>query len=214
MSTCSSCMSQNSQQGALNWLAGQVRVLLKKMENLENGQSRVPIALDTLVASSPATVQGGRTKICGQVASVFPEYIAPAPVASYATPASFSFAAPAPVVDRVSPDFTVYAVRDPVVEPAPMEHISPALAVYAAPQASQCQRLHRFLSWNKFLKLLRGVLHAFLWLNTSLQRLHLLQSWNTFFQLLQCVPHLFLWRSASLQHQRQASQCQRLHLLL
>ena len=30
---------------------------------------------------SPATVQGGRTKVCGRVASVFPEYMAPAPVA-------------------------------------------------------------------------------------------------------------------------------------
>ena len=104
-------MSQNCQKGALNWLAGQVRVLLKKMENLENGQSKVPIALDALVASSLATVQGGRTKICGQVASVFPEYIAPAPAASYATPASTSFAAPATVVDRISPDFSVGGTR-------------------------------------------------------------------------------------------------------
>ena len=133
MTKCSFCMSQNSQQRALNWLAGQVRVLLKNMENLENGQSKVPIALDAPVASSPATVQGGRTKICGQVASVFPEYIAPAPVASYATPASISFAAPAPVVDRISPDFTVYAVPDLVVEPAPMEYVSPAPAVHVAP---------------------------------------------------------------------------------
>ena len=108
-------------------------VLLKKMENLENGQSKVPIALDALVASSPATVQGGRTKICEQVHSVFPEYIAPAPVASYATPASISFAAPAPVVDRISPDFTVHAVPDPVMEPAPMEYVSPAPAVHVAP---------------------------------------------------------------------------------
>ena len=105
MSKCSFCMSQNSQRSALNWLAGQVRVLLKKMKNLENGQSKVPIALDALVASSPATVQGGRAKICGQVASVFPEYIVAAPVASYATPASISFAAPAPVVGRISPRF-------------------------------------------------------------------------------------------------------------
>ena len=124
MTKCSFCMSQNSQQGALNWLAGQVLGLLKKMENLENGQSKVPIALDALVASSPATVQGGRTKVCGRVASVFPEYMAPAPVASCVTPAS--------VVDRISPDFTVHAVPDPVVEPALVEYVSSAPAVYVA----------------------------------------------------------------------------------
>ena len=35
MTKCSICMSKNNQQGALNWLAGQVRVLLKRVEMLE-----------------------------------------------------------------------------------------------------------------------------------------------------------------------------------
>ena len=109
-------MSQNSQHGALNWLAGQVRVLLKRMANLENGSSKVPIALDSLIVSSPVTVQGGRTDIYGQIAPVFSEYIAPQPAACYATSVPIAFAATAPVVERVSPDFAGYAVPVPVVE--------------------------------------------------------------------------------------------------
>ena len=119
-------MSQNSQQGALNWLAGQVRVLLKRMDNSENGSSKVPIALDSLVMSPPVTVQGGRTEINGQIAPVFQEYTAPhpQPAAYYATPILIPFAAPALVVERISPDFTVYAVPAPVVEPSPMGYFA------------------------------------------------------------------------------------------
>ena len=153
MTKCSFCMARNSHQGALNWLAAQVRVLLKRMEILENGSSKVPVALDSLIVSSPVTVQGGRTDIYGQIAPIFSEYIAPQPVACYATPVPIAFAAPAPVVERISPDSagyvapacmvkyiaaetaashaapvpTVLAVSIPVVE-----HISPALAVCAA----------------------------------------------------------------------------------
>ena len=139
MTKCSFCTSQNSQQGALNWLAGQVRVLLKRMENLENGSSKVPLALDTLIVSSPVTVQGGRTEIYGQIAPVFSEYIAPQPAACYATSVPIGFAAPAPVVERTSPDFPGYAVPVPVVEsspaaPAPVvEYVSLDPAEYVAP---------------------------------------------------------------------------------
>ena len=114
---------------------------MKKMQNLENGRSKVPIALDALVASSRVTVQGGRTDIHGQIAPVFPEYIAPAPAASYATPVPTAFAAPAPVVERISPDFIVYAVPGLVAESLPtafvaapvVENISPDPTVCAAP---------------------------------------------------------------------------------
>ena len=134
---------------------GQVRVLLKGMENLENWSSKVPIALDTLVVSSPVTVQGGRTEIYGQIAPVFQEYIAPhpQPAAHYATPVLKPFAAPAPVVERISPDFTVYAVPAPVVEPS--------LVGYVAAQ---------LLSWKMFPQILQCVPHLFLWWSTSLQQ--------------------------------------------
>ena len=49
------------------------------------------------------------------------EFIAPAPVASYAT-APTVFDARAPVMEHISPDPTVYAAPAPVVE-----HIAPAL---------------------------------------------------------------------------------------
>ena len=80
MTKCSFCMSQNSQQGALKWLAGQVWVLLKRVENLENRSSKVPIALDS---RSQCKVAGRRS--FGQIAPVFSEYIAPQPAACYAT---------------------------------------------------------------------------------------------------------------------------------
>ena len=206
MTKCSSCLSQNSQQGALNWLVGHVWVLLKNMENLENGQSRVSIAMDAVVASSPATVQGGRTKICVQVASVFPEYIAPASVASHAPPASISFAAPALVVDRVSPDFTVYAVQDLVV--VVMEHISPAPAVYAAlvpveefvsstsasTYTSPCYGTHFSSSSGVCCTRSCGLIRRS---SADIGSL----SWNTLLrQLLQCMPHQTLRWSTS--HQR------------
>ena len=35
MTKCSICMSQINQQGALNWLAGQVRMRLKRVDMLE-----------------------------------------------------------------------------------------------------------------------------------------------------------------------------------
>ena len=125
-------MSQNSQQGALNWLAGQVRVLLKKMDILENGQSKVPIALDALVASSAATVQGGGRRSVGMShqssRSTSPQR------QLQATPRQRLFRSPHQLLlDRISQDFTVYAAPDPVVEPAPMEYVSPALAMYVAP---------------------------------------------------------------------------------
>ena len=139
MTKCSFCMSQNSQQGALNWLSGQVRVLLKRMENLENVSSKVPIALDSLIVSSPVTVQGGRTEIYGQIAPVFLEYIAPQPAACYATSVLVAFAAPAPVVEHISPAPAVCAALVRVVKYVDLaalvlvvEHISPDPTVYAA----------------------------------------------------------------------------------
>ena len=179
------CMSQNSQRGALKCLAGQARVLLKRMENLVNGSSKVPIALDSLVASSPVIVQGEKTEIHWQIAPVFPEYVAPAPAASYATPVPRAFAALFPVVERISPDFTVYAAPALVVEsspvgyvaaPAPVvEYVSPDPAEYVAPA-----RVVKYIAAETAASYAAPV-----------------------------PPALAMYVSTSLQHQRQATACQR-----
>ena len=100
-----------------------------------------------LPVSSPVTAQGGRTEIYGQIAPVFPEYIAPAPAVSYATPLPTAFAAPALVVERISPDFTVYASpMKYVAAPAPVvEYV-----VYAA--KASVEEFHRSSASGKLLR--------------------------------------------------------------
>ena len=116
---CRACLEPVSiwmarrQQSAMNWLAGQVRVLLKKMEELElererekmmkNGSGfpvelhqsvKVPITLNTKISSPflvvkelPTMGQGGSVEIYEQVAPVFPETApTPPPAAVEVTP--------------------------------------------------------------------------------------------------------------------------------
>ena len=208
------------------------------MESLENGSSKVPIALDSLIVSSPVTVQGGRTDIYGQIAPVFSEYIAPQPAACYATTVPTAFAAPAPVVERISPDFARYAVPVPVVEsspaapapvvgsvsPDPAECVAPACKVkihrcrdsgkpcctsaHSACRVGSCRGTHFSSSGSVCRTCCGGGAH------------HSSRQWQAmacqclFLQLLQCMPYLFLWWKTFLQILRcmpHQSSCRGVH---
>ena len=110
----------------------------------------------------------------------------------YVSPAPAVYVASARVVEHIAPAPTPVTVA---------KHTTPAPAVYAhlflwrstslqhQRQVSQCQRLHRFLSWNTFPQLLQGMPHQLLWLSSSLQR-----QWQALpRQCLQCVLQLLSW---------------------
>ena len=113
MTKCSICMSQNNQQGALNWLAGQVRVLLKGVEMLEFEKEKEKV------------VKGADTKSVELVHRLGPfesnaapilmnKHVASAPVIEY-VPAPDVHAAPALVNKSVvSSPVIEYVTRTPV----------------------------------------------------------------------------------------------------
>ena len=106
MTKCSFCMSQNNQQGALNWLAGQVRVLLKRVEMLEFGKEKEKVVQGADAKSVELVHRLGPFK--SNAAPILTnKYVASAPVIEYA-PALDVHAAPAPVNESV--------VSSPVIE--------------------------------------------------------------------------------------------------
>ena len=118
MTKCSICMSQNNQQGALNWLAGQVRVLLKRVEMLEFEKEREKVGKG---ADTKSVELAHRLGPFESNAAPIPvnKYVASAPVIEYA-PAPDVYAAPAPVNESVA--------SSPVIE-------------YVTPTPVQCPQL-------------------------------------------------------------------------